>query len=54
VQQREAASGALRRLIKTFFNSDPSALVAHLVDAKQVSTEELDEMRRMLAKKAQR
>lgn len=51
VERRDAATGALQRLIRNFFNGDPSELAAHLVDGQALSELELEEMRRVLAKK---
>jgi BlaI family penicillinase repressor len=51
VERKDAAAGALRRLIRNFFNGDPSALAAHLVDDQQLNDAELEAMRRVLAKK---
>jgi BlaI family penicillinase repressor len=51
VERKEAATGALLRLIRNFFDGDPSALAAHLVDAAPLSEAELQEMRRVLAGK---
>lgn len=51
VERKDAAAGALSRLIRNFFNGDPSALAAHLVDAQQLSDAELAKVRRVLAKK---
>jgi BlaI family penicillinase repressor len=51
VEREDAATGALLRLIRNFFNGDPSALAAHLVDARPLSEVELEEMRRVLARR---
>ena len=48
VGKSEAASGALRRLLRSFFDGRPSALTAQLLGSKDISAAELEEMRRLL------
>lgn len=51
VKQADAANSALRRLLQTFFAGRVSALTAQLLEAEELSQEELDEMRKVLEKK---
>jgi len=50
VSEADAASGALRRLVRSFFGGRASALTAQLLESEHVSAEELAEMRRLLAR----
>jgi predicted transcriptional regulator len=51
VERQEAASGALSRVVRAFFGGSVSALTAQLLESEQLSHEELEEMRSLLAKK---
>jgi predicted transcriptional regulator len=51
IERKDAAVSALQRLIRHFFDGDPAALAAHLVDTQPLSDVELEQMRRVLAKK---
>lgn len=51
IDRQQAASGALGRLVRAFFGGSVSALTAQLLESEQLTTEELAEMRKLLAKK---
>jgi len=51
VERQEAASGALARLVRTFFGGSASALTAQLLESDELTASELEQMRRLLAKK---
>jgi predicted transcriptional regulator len=51
VDRKQAASGALRRVLGGFFGGSLSALTAQLLESEQLSAEELAEMRKLLAEK---
>ena len=48
VEQRDAARGALQRLVSSFFGGSASALTAQLLDSEELSCETLAEMRRLI------
>ncbi|HTR76493.1 MAG TPA: BlaI/MecI/CopY family transcriptional regulator [Gemmatimonadaceae bacterium] len=47
--RRTARASALGRVLDTLFDGSPDMLLAHLVDAHQVSADELKRMRKRLA-----
>jgi BlaI family penicillinase repressor len=51
VDRDEAASGALRRMVRTFFGGSVSALTAQLLESEQLTPEELAKMRSLIDKK---
>lgn len=51
VDRREAASGALGRLVRGFFGGSVAALTAQLLASEDLSAAELRELRSLLAKK---
>lgn len=51
VDQRRAARGAVQRLLGSFFGGSLSALTAQLLDADQLTPEELESLRKLLEKK---
>lgn len=52
MQQREAATAALRNLVRGFFGGSPVALTAQLLESDAVTPEDLAEMRSLLRKKS--
>ena len=53
VAQKDAASSALRRVVRAFFGGKASALTAQLLQTESLSPQELSEMRRLLAERKQ-
>lgn len=51
VKEREAAKGALQRLVSTFFGGRISALTAQLLESEDLSADDLEEMRKLIKKK---
>ncbi|HET6339132.1 MAG TPA: BlaI/MecI/CopY family transcriptional regulator [Polyangiales bacterium] len=51
VDRQQAASGALRRVLRSFFEGSISAATAQLLESDQLSSEELKEMRSLISKK---
>lgn len=51
VERTEAARGALQRVVRGFFGGSLAALTAQLLESDQVTQEELDAMRELIAKK---
>jgi BlaI family penicillinase repressor len=51
VDRDEAASGALQRMVRTFFGGSASALTAQLLESEQLTPEELAKMRSLIDKK---
>jgi predicted transcriptional regulator len=51
VEQRDAARGALERLVSSFFGGSASALTAQLLESDELSSETLEEMRRLIDEK---
>ena len=49
--QAKAGKSALRRLLSTFFNNSPASLVATLLDPKEVDSEELARIRKLIDQK---
>lgn len=48
VQRSEARGSALRHLLDRVFAGDPEALLTHLVSERDLSSEEVERMRRLL------
>jgi BlaI family penicillinase repressor len=48
VREREAAKGALQRLLSSFFGGKASALTAQLLESEQLSGDELAALRRLI------
>lgn len=51
VKEHDAAKGALKRLVSTFFAGRISALTAQLLESEEITAAELAEMRRLIKKK---
>jgi BlaI family penicillinase repressor len=51
VGEREAANGALQRLVRSFFGGRASALAAQLVETERLSPDLLAEMRSLVKKR---
>lgn len=51
VERQQAATGALQRLVRSFFGGSPSALTAQLLASEELTADELEEMRSLIAKK---
>ena len=51
VRRDEAAQGALRRVLSTFFGGRASLLTAQLLDSEDLSPDELAELRELLREK---
>ena len=51
VDERQAAQGAVQRVLSSFFGGKVSALAAQLLESEQLSSEDLEEMRRLLGEK---
>jgi BlaI family transcriptional regulator, penicillinase repressor len=51
VERQEAARGALKRLLGGFFAGSSAALTAQLLESEHLTAKELDEMRKLIAKK---
>ena len=49
--QEKAGKSALRRLLSTFFNNSPASLVATLLDPKDVDSDELARIRKLIDQK---
>jgi BlaI family penicillinase repressor len=52
VEQQQAAQGALQRVLSSFFGGKVSALAAQLLEAEELSPEELQAMKRMIDEKS--
>jgi BlaI family penicillinase repressor len=52
VDRKEAAHGALQRLVRSFFGGSFSAVTAQLLESEQLTAEELEEMRSLIEKKS--
>jgi BlaI family transcriptional regulator, penicillinase repressor len=52
VQRREAAKSGLQRVLLAFFGGKVSALTAELLESEDLSPDDLEEMRRLIRKKA--
>jgi predicted transcriptional regulator len=50
VDRQEAASGALRRVLRSFFGGSLSTATAQLLESDQLTPEELEQMRRLIGK----
>lgn len=48
VERSEAGASAVRRLVRKLFQGSPELLLTHLVSQRELTTEQLEEMRRML------
>jgi len=48
VDRREAANGALRRVVRAFFGGSISAVTAQLLESEQLTPTELEAMRRLI------
>jgi BlaI family transcriptional regulator, penicillinase repressor len=53
VAQKDAASSALRRVMRAFFGGKASALTAQLLETEGISKQDLNEMRKLLAERKQ-
>jgi BlaI family transcriptional regulator, penicillinase repressor len=51
VDEKEAAAGALERMVSAFFGGKVSALAAQLLESENLSEAELAEMRRLIERK---
>lgn len=51
VDEKEAASGVLKRMLSAFFGGKVSALTAQLLESEELSQEELREIRELLERK---
>jgi predicted transcriptional regulator len=51
VKEKDAASGALQRLLSSFFGGKVSALTAQLLESEQLSAEEIEALRNMIDEK---
>ncbi|MDB4975939.1 MAG: transcriptional repressor CopY [Myxococcaceae bacterium] len=51
VKQKEAAKGALQRLLSTFFGGRVSALTAQLLENRALTPDELEQLRKLLNEK---
>jgi BlaI family transcriptional regulator, penicillinase repressor len=51
VDEKQAASGVLARVLRGFFGGKVSALTAQLLESEDVSREELEQMRALLERK---
>jgi predicted transcriptional regulator len=51
VAQKDAASRALKRVVSAFFGGKASALTAQLLQSEDITRQELNELRRLLAKR---
>ena len=51
VDERQAANGALQRLVRSFFGGKVSALAAQLVETERLSPHLVEEMRSLIKKK---
>ena len=51
VEEKEAAAGALERMVSAFFGGKVSALAAQLLESESLSEAELLEMRRLIERK---
>lgn len=54
VDERQAAQGAVQRVLSSFFGGKVSALTAQLLESEQLSREDLDEMRQLLGEKREK
>jgi predicted transcriptional regulator len=51
IHEKEAATGLLHRLVSAFFGGRVSALAAQLLEAEELSPEDLEAMRKLIRKK---
>jgi predicted transcriptional regulator len=51
VGERQAAHGAVQRLLSSFFGGKVSELTAQLLESEQLSPEELEEMRNLISQR---
>jgi predicted transcriptional regulator len=51
VAEQDAASGALSRVVRTFFGGNIAAVAAQLLESDQLTADELEQMRRLLEKR---
>ena len=51
VAQKDAASRALKRVVSAFFGGNASALTAQLLQSEDITRQELNELRSLLAKR---
>jgi predicted transcriptional regulator len=51
VAQKDAASRALKRVVSAFFGGKASALTAQLLQSEDITKQELNELKRLLAKR---
>ena len=51
VDEKQAASGVLQRVLRGFFGGKASALTAQLLESEDLSREDLEQMRRLLERK---
>jgi BlaI family transcriptional regulator, penicillinase repressor len=51
VAQKDAASRALKGVVSAFFGGKASALTAQLLESEDITRQELNELRRLLAKR---
>jgi predicted transcriptional regulator len=51
VNQKEAAKGVLQRVVRSFFNGKVAAVTAQLLESEQLTSKDLEEMRRLIAEK---
>lgn len=51
INQKEAAQGVLQRVVRGFFGGKVSALTAQLLETEELSAEEIEELRKLLARK---
>jgi predicted transcriptional regulator len=51
VDQKQAATGALQRVVRAFFGGSVSALTAQLLESEELTASELREMRSLVKKK---
>jgi BlaI family transcriptional regulator, penicillinase repressor len=51
VKEKDAAKGALHRVVRSFFGGKISALTAQLLESEELSPEDLEEMRKLIKKK---
>lgn len=54
VDERQAAQGAVQRVLSSFFGGKVSALTAQLLESEQLSREDLEEMRQLLGEKREK
>lgn len=50
ISKKEAAQRSIAKVMQKFFDGSPRALVAHLIDADAISSEEFESLRQLLEK----